>query len=149
MDQPMVERGVLKTVEAAGDVRLERALVGFVSARDVTIQQAGAGPVAAQGNVGVSMGGCGPVLARGDVSIQMGGCGPVLAGGNVSIEQGGCGPMIAGGGATIGRGAFVGAIVSPKVTVEDGAKVLVGTPGAFAAGALVGALAALMIRRRR
>jgi hypothetical protein len=95
------------------------------------------------------MGGCGPVLARGDVSIRMGGCGPVMTGGNVSIEQGGCGPMIVGGGATLGRGAFAGAVFSPKVVVEEGARVLMGTPGAFAAGAAVGALVALAIRRRR
>jgi len=73
MDEPHVERGVLKTVEAAGDVRIDRALVGMVSGRDVSITNAGAGPVAAQGDVQITMGGCGPVLARGGVSITNGG----------------------------------------------------------------------------
>jgi hypothetical protein len=43
----------------------------------------------------------------------------------------------------------VGLVASPKITVQEGAKVLVGTPGAFAAGAAVGALVALVLRRRR
>jgi len=43
----------------------------------------------------------------------------------------------------------VGAVVSPKVTVQDGAKVLIGAPVAFAAGAILGGLVALVARRRR
>ena len=65
MDQPgeeHTEQGILKTVEAAGDVTVERALVGVVNGRDVTITQAGAGPIAAQGDVNIQQGGCGPVL---------------------------------------------------------------------------------------
>ena len=44
MDQPNeqhTEQGILKTVEAAGDVTVERALVGVVNGRDVSITQAG------------------------------------------------------------------------------------------------------------
>jgi hypothetical protein len=40
-------------------------------------------------------------------------------------------------------------VASPKVTVEEGARVLIGTPGAFAAGAAVGALVAMVAARRR
>ena len=47
MDEPVAERGVLKTVEAAGDVSVERALVGLISPRDVSLEQAAAGPIAA------------------------------------------------------------------------------------------------------
>ena len=49
MDQPNeqhTEQGILKTVEAAGDVTVERALVGVVNGRDVSMTQAGAGPIA-------------------------------------------------------------------------------------------------------
>ena len=133
MDEPVAERGVLKTVEAAGDVRVERALVGLINARDVSLDQAASGPVAASGAVTITNGGCGPIVARGDVSIHNGGTQSILA----------------AGGANVGRGAFVGLVASPKITVQEGAKVLVGTPGAFAAGAAVGALVAMAIRRRR
>jgi hypothetical protein len=143
------EHGVLKTVEAAGDVRVERALVGVVNGRDVTITQAGAGPVAAQGDVHILQGGCGPVLVGRDLTIRQGGCGPAMVRGSLSIEQGGTQSVIAAGGATIGRGAYVGAVVSPRITVEDGARVVMGTPLAFAAGAALGAVVAMVARRRR
>ncbi len=97
MDQPSeehIEQGILKTIEAAGDVTVERALVGVVNGRDVT-------------------------------------------------------SALVAGPATIGSGAFVGLVASPKVTVEKGARVLIGTPGAFAAGAAVGALVAMVAARRR
>jgi hypothetical protein len=69
--------------------------------------------------------------------------------GNLSIQQGGTQSVLAAGSATLAQGAFVGVVASPKVTVEDGARVLIGTPGAFAAGAAVGALVAMIAGRRR
>jgi hypothetical protein len=149
MDQPHAQHGIVKTVEAAGDVNVERALVGLVSARDVSIRQAAAGPVATQGNVFVTQGGCGPALVGGDLTIRQGGCGPTIVRGNVSFEQGGTQSVIAAGGATIGRGGFVGLVASPKVTVEDGARVLMAKPLVFAAGAAVGAVVAMMSSKRR
>lgn len=152
MDQPSdqhAEQGILKTVEAAGDVMVDRALVGVVNGRDVSITRAAAGPVAAQGDVRIQQGGCGPVLVGGNLEIRQGGCGPSMVRGDLSIEQGGTQSVLAAGDATIGQGAFVGVLASPKVTVEEGARVLVGTPIAFAAGAVVGALVGLGARRRR
>jgi hypothetical protein len=152
MDQPSeehIEQGILKTVEAAGDVTVERALVGVVNGRDVTITQAGAGPIAAQGDVTIQQGGCGPVLVGRDLTIRQGGCGPAMVRGSLSIQQGGTQSALVAGPATIGSGAFVGLVASPKVTVEEGARVLIGTPGAFAAGAAVGALVAMVTGRRR
>src|SRR4029453_3557221 len=130
-----IEQGILKTIEAAGDVTVERALVGVVNGRDVTITQAGAGPIAAQGDVTIQQGGCGPVLVGRDLTIRQGGCGPAMVRGSLSIQQGGTQSALVAGPATIGSGAFVGLVASPKVTVEEGARVLVGTPGAFAVGA--------------
>jgi len=152
MDQPSeehIEQGILKTIEAAGDVAVERALVGVVNGRDVTITQAGAGPIAAQGDVTIQQGGCGPVLVGRDLTIRQGGCGPAMVRGSLSIQQGGTQSALVAGPATIGSGAFVGLVASPKVTVEEGARVLIGTPGAFAAGAAVGALVAMVSARRR
>jgi ABC-type branched-subunit amino acid transport system permease subunit len=72
----------------------------------------------------------------------------VLARGSVSVSQGGAQSVIAGE-AHVGSGAFVGAVLSPKVTIEDGARVLMSTPQAAAFGAAFGALLALVAFRRR
>lgn len=139
---------VVGTLEAAGDVTLHRSLVGVLSAHNVRLEQAAAGPMMTSGDVSIQQGGCGPVLCSGDVSIHQGGCGSVLARGNVSIRQGGTQSVLAGD-ATIGSGAFVGLVVSPKVTVEEGARVLMSTPQAAAFGAAVGGLIGLFLLRRR
>ena len=149
MDQPHAQRGVMKTIEAAGDVSVERSLVGVVNARDVSIRQAAAGPIATQGNVVITQGGCGPALVGGDLTIRQGGCGPTIVRGNVSFEQGGTQSVLAAGGVTIGRGGFGGLVASPRVTIEDGARVLMAKPLVFAAGAAVGALAAFVSSVRR
>jgi len=140
---------VLRTIEAAGDVTVERALVGMVNGRDIHLTQAGAGPVIASGQVTIHQAGCGPLMAGGDVSINQGGCGPVIAKGDVSIEQGGCQSVIAAGGVTLGRQSFVGMIVSPRVTVENGARVLMNVPQAAAFGAALGAVFAVLSRLTR
>lgn len=136
-------------LEFEEDVRVERSLVGVLRARDVHLHQAGAGPIAAGGSVSIYQGGCGPVLANGGVTIREGGCGPMIANGDVSIEKGGTQSIIAAGGATIGDHAYVGLVLSPKVTVEDGAKVLMSTPQALAFGAALGGVVALLVRLSR
>jgi hypothetical protein len=140
---------VVRAIEAAGDVTLERALVGMVSGRDVHLTMAGAGPVVASGQVAINQGGCGPLMSGGDVSIRQGGSGPIIAKGNVSIEQGGCQSVIAAGGATLGRQSFAGMVLSPRIEVQDGAKVLMTVPQAAAFGAAAGVILALMFRARR
>jgi hypothetical protein len=133
-------------LEFEEDVTVRRSLVGFIRGRDIHLQQAAAGPIAASGSVSILQGGCGPVIANGGVTIRQGGCGPMIVNGDVSIEQGGTQSIIAAGGATIGEHAYVGLVLSPKVTVEDGAKVLMSTPQALAFGAGVGATIALLMR---
>jgi hypothetical protein len=135
--------GVLTT---EGDLTLERSLVGVVRARDVHLTQAAAGPVAAAGSLTIHQGGCGPVVTAGDVTITQGGCGPMIVQGNVSIEQGGTQSVIAAGGATIGERSFVGLVLSPSVTVEDGGRVLMSTPQALAFGAALGLVAGVLSR---
>lgn len=133
-------------LEFEEDVRVERALVGVMRARDVHLHQAAAGPIAAGGSISILQGGCGPVIANGPVTIRQGGCGPLIANGDVSIEQGGTQSVIAAGGATLGDHAYVGLVLSPKVTVQDGGKVLMSTPQALAFGAAAGVVFALLSR---
>lgn len=126
-----------------------RKLVGVVKASDVQLSGSAAGLVVAAGGVSVLNGGCGPVLTNGNLTIRNGGCGPVIAKGNASIEKGGTQAVIAAGGARIGRNAFVGVVASPKVTIEEGGRVLLSSPAAVAVGAAVGFGVALFARRMR
>lgn len=141
-----VRRSVVGAVRAR-DVHLERAVAGVVAAGgNVSVLNGGCGPVAAGGSLTITNGGCGPVLANGSVTIVNGGCGPMVANGDVSIESGGTQSIIAAGDATIGERAYVGFVLSPKVTVEDGATVLMSTPQALAFGAALGGAVALLVR---
>ncbi len=65
------------------------------------------------------------------------------------LERAGSGVIAAMGDARIGPGAVVGALLSPRVTVESGGRVLLGLPQAAALGAALGAALALLGRRRR
>ena len=143
--------GSAGSLEFQSDANVTRSFVGFVKARDVHLTGSGAGLVAADGNFSILNGGCGPVLANGSVTIRNGGCGPLVANGDVSIENGGTQVVVASGGARIGSRAFVGVVVSPSVTVEDGGRVLASSPLALAAGAAAGIALALLSRlvRRR
>ena len=115
------------------ETTVERGLVGAVAGQQVSIVNGGAGAVA----------------ARHDVSITNGGSGPIAAAGSVSIVNGGAQTIATLGGATLGERSFVAFVLSPKVTVEAGAKVLMSTPQALVAGAAAGALFAMLAWRRR
>src|SRR5439155_27156997 len=128
---------------------VHRSIVGAVRGEDLHLSRVVAGPMFARGSVSITQGGCGPVIAGEGVSIREGGCGPVMAAGDVSIEFGGCGPLMCRGDARFGSGAFVGAVVSPRVHMEDGARVLMSTPQAVAMGAAFGVIFGLLARRRR
>lgn len=123
--------------------------VGLVKAHDVHLTRSAAGLVAARGNLSILNGGCGPVMTSGGVTIRNGGCGPVMTKGDVSIQNGGTQAIVAAGGATIGRSAFVGVVASPRVTIEEGGRVLVSSPIALALGACIGFGVALLSRPRR
>ncbi|MEW6060131.1 MAG: hypothetical protein AB1551_08355 [Actinomycetota bacterium] len=123
---------IIGSVKANG-AQVERSLVGMVRARDVSLARSGAGPM----------------LAGGNVSITQGGCGPMIAGGDVSITQGGCQSVISGGSATLGRSSFVGIVLSPRVSVEDGARVLMSVPQAAALGVAFGIVFGLVRLFRR
>lgn len=128
---------------------VSRRFVGLVKARSVQLTGSAAGFVAAGGDLSILNGGCGPVLTRGSVTIRNGGCGPVLAKGDASIENGGTQAILAAGGATIGRKAFVGVVASPKVTIEEGGRVLLSSPMSLAVGAGIGFVVVLLSRLMR
>jgi hypothetical protein len=141
--------GSAAAVEFPSDANVSRSIIGLVRARDVQLNDSGAGFVAAGGNFSIRNGGAGPVMANGSVTIHNGGCGPLLANGDVSIENGGTQAIIAAGGAKIGSRAFVGVVVSPTVTVEEGGRVLLGSPLTLAVGAFAGFAVAMLGRAAR
>ncbi len=130
--------------------RLERGLVGVVRAEEIDVRDSGVGAAAAERDLYLSNGGAGVLAAGGNLSVTNGGGGPMLVGGNVSIMNGGAQTVLAAGGATLGERSFVAFVLSPKVTVEPGARVFCSTPQALAFGAVVGAAilgAARLFRR--
>ncbi len=136
-------------VADASDDQVAGRFVGLVKARDVYLTRSAAGLVAAGGNLSILNGGCGPVLTSGGVTIRNGGCGPVLTAGDVSLQNGGTQAILAAGGATIARNAFVGVVASPKVTIEEGGRVLLNSPVSIAVGAGLGFVVALLVRLMR
>jgi hypothetical protein len=147
----MDEKGKSPAIEPGdeADRDVTGRFVGLVKGRGVHLTRSAAGLAAARGNMSILNGGCGPVLTSGAVSIRNGGCGPVLAKGDVSIQNGGTQAIVAAGGATIGRRAFVGLVASPKVTIEEGGRVLMNSPMALAVGASIGCAVVMLSRRMR
>lgn len=143
-------RGPAVTPVSESDRRdVTRRFVGLVKARDVRLTGSAAGLVAAGGDLSILNGGCGPVLTKGSLTIRNGGCGPVIAKGDASIENGGTQAILAAGGARIGRNAFVGVVASPRVTIEEGGRVLLSSPIAIAVGAGIGFGVVLLSRVMR
>ena len=68
----------------------------------------------------------------------------------MSITNGGAQTIVAAGGATLGERSFVAFVLSPKVTVEPGARVLCSTPQALASAPSCGrrVAVALLVRGR-
>ena len=139
------------SVEFETDATVTGSLVGAVRARDVHLTNAAAGFATATGNLSILNGGCGPVVASGGVTIRNGGCGPVIAGGDVSFTNAGTQSVIAARTATVGPNAYVGLVVSPRVTIADGGKVLFSTREALLFGAAAGVVSLMLSRifRRR
>ena len=132
--------------------QIERGFVGAVRGEEVDIRDSGVGAAAASRDLFLTNGGAGALAAAGNLTITNGGGGPMAVGGNVSITNGGAQTILAAGGATLGERSFVAFVLSPKVTVEPGARVLCSTPQALAFGAVVSAAilaVARMVRRGR
>ena len=110
-------------------MQIERGLVGAAQGEEVDIRNSAVGAAAASR----------ALAAAGNLTITNGGGGPMAIGGNVSITNGGAQTILAAGGATLGERSFVAFVLSPKVTMEPGARVLCSTRQALAFGAVVSA----------
>jgi hypothetical protein len=134
-----------------GSTYTERGLIGAVRGEEVDIRGSGVGAAAASRDLFLTNAGAGVLAAAGNLTITNGGGGPMAIGGDVSITNGGAQTILAAGGATLRERSFVAFVLSPKVTVEPGARVLCTTRQALALGGVVSAaiLAAAGLARRR
>jgi len=132
--------------------QVARRLVGAVRGEEVHISDSGVGGAASSGDLFLTNGGAGVLAAAGNLTITNGGGGPMAVAGDVSITNGGAQTILAAGSARLGEKSFVAFVLSPKVTIEPGARVLCSTPQALAFGTLTSVailVAAGLIRRRR
>ncbi|MGE5225459.1 MAG: hypothetical protein ACM3OO_01140 [Planctomycetaceae bacterium] len=129
--------------------RVDTAVVGAMAASSVHAEKAIVGAVAARGDVTIDQGICGPVAAVGDVEVRNGFCGPVAAIGGARLERMATQSVVSLGRVEIGERAFVGIVLAPFATLNDGARVLMNTRQALAFGAVAGVVAGAILRRRR
>ena len=145
-----VVRSATARLETNREVEVKQSAVGLVRSETVTANQAAIGAVLARGDVSVAQGGGRAFLAGGDLRINQGGGGMLVAGGGAEITQGGVGTMISLGDVRVSRG-FVALAITPRVTVEEGGRVLAGVRevaiGAVVAGAVIGLVVAAAGRR--
>jgi hypothetical protein len=145
-----IERAATARLETDREVEVKQSAIGLVRSETVTVNQAAVGAVLARGNVSVAQGGGRAFLAGGDLRISQGGGGMLVAGGGAEITQGGVGTMISLGEVRVSRG-FVAIAVTPRLTVEEGGRVLAGIRevaiGAVVAGAVIGLVVTAAGRR--
>jgi hypothetical protein len=128
---------------------IDTALIGAMAASAVHAEKAIVGAVASRGDVTIDQGICGPVVAVGEVQVRNGFCGPVAAIGGARLERMATQSIVSLGRVEIGERAFVGFVLAPFATLNEGARVLMNTPQALAFGAAAGVVAGLILRRRR
>ena len=129
------------------DGKVHSGFSAIVQGKDVAINGGGALIIAAGQDMRI-MGGGGSIIAAGrDMSITSGGGSVLAAGNNISVQNGG-GALVLTSNATVSRG-FVAVLLSGKVELREGSRVLLGTPQAAALGAAFGLVFALVARRGR
>jgi hypothetical protein len=125
-------------------VEVRSGFAPVVQAQEVSIKGGGALVIAAGNDIKI-MGGGGTLIGAGnDISIVAGGGSVLKAGNNLSVQSGGGAALIANR-ATLSN-SFVGLMLSRKVEMREGSRVLLGTPQAAALGAALGLIFALVGR---
>lgn len=111
--------------------------IGFANVTGDATLTASASPVVfAKGDISIRQSYTSAVIAGGDMEITQAGA-PIIVGKQLDIKQGGGIVMLAGESSV--SGGFVGVLLSPKATVSDDSRVLIGTKAAIIiAAALLG-----------
>jgi len=125
-----------------------RGFFPFVTGENVEVRQAGAMAIAARNDLRVEQGG-GRIMAAGhDMSVQQGGGSVMAAGNDLSVASGGGGIVAAGNTVTM-TNSIAGLAVGRTVQVGDDSKIILGSAGSLAIGALAGMALATLIRAIR
>ncbi len=120
-----------------GSLEAVGSAVGFANVSgDATVTASATPVVYAKGNVSVRQSYASAVLAGGDMEISQAGA-PLIIGKRLNVSQGGAVAMAAGE-AEVTNG-FVGILITPKATIAEESRVLIGTKAALIiAAALLG-----------
>jgi hypothetical protein len=87
------------------------------------IERAGARTIVSGGDTEVSQGGAAMILSAGSTTISRGGAGTIASLGSIDLEQSG-GALLVGKEASVGRNGFVAVAMAPRLTVQEGGRVL-------------------------
>lgn len=120
-----------------GSLEAVGSAVGFANVTgDATLTASAAPVVYAKGNVTVRQSYTSAVLAGGDMDISQAGA-PLIIGKRLDVQQGGALVMLSGESAV--TNGFVGVLLTPKATIAEDSRVLIGTKAALIiAAALLG-----------
>lgn len=129
----------------------KRGFFPFVTGEEVDVRQAGAMAIAARNDLSMQQGG-GRIMAAGhDMEVTQGGGSLMAAGNNLSVTAGGGGLIAAGNSITL-TDSIAGVVIGRTVQVDEGSRVVFGSVGSLAAGAVAGmgiALVLGLVRRIR
>jgi hypothetical protein len=135
----------------AEHVELEKGMAGLILAgKEARIERAGARTIVSGGDTSVTQGGAGMILSAGATTISRGGAGTIASLGNIDLEKSG-GALLVSKEATVGRDGFVAVAMAPRLTVQEGGRVLLEGRYLFAVlgAALVAFLVGRMLPRRQ
>ncbi len=120
-----------------GSLEAVGSAVGFANVTgDATLTASAAPIVYSKGNISVRQSYTSAVLAGGDMEINQAGA-PLIIGKQLNVQQGGALVMLTGESNV--QNGFVGVLLSPKATVSEDSRVLIGTKAALIiAAALLG-----------
>lgn len=150
-DQPAIASHIAGSVESealqanlsaiataqVGSLEAVGSAVGFANvAGDASLTASAAPIVYAKGNVSVRQCYTSAVLAGGDMDISQAGA-PLIVGKQLDVSQGGALVMLSGESSV--TNGFVGILLTPKATIAEESRVLIGTKAALIiAAALLG-----------
>ena len=131
------------------EVRAHRGFFPVVRGDRVSVSQAGGSVFVSNTDLAVSQGGAHMMFSRGNATIRQGGANALGALGDVSITQGGS--FVTAARTVRANQSYLGVVVSPRVEISEDSRVLLGPAQAAIAGAMMGAVLAVLGRllRRR
>ena len=158
-DEPTAPTGDIAPDVEGEEIKFGPGIALRVNAgQDVHMTQAGAGVAAAGADMDLAYGGALIIAVGNDLQVVNGGALQITTGRDVNLKNGGVLQITAGaegrlensaalsgaGPRIITRDSLLGVVVSPRVELGEGSRVLIGTRQAIAMGAAFGAVFGLL-----